>query len=231
MSDQPSNAVFISYHRDVGGILAMALYQHLVDRQLDAFDDIESIRAGQFDTIILNQIAARPYFVLVLTPGTLDRCNDPHDWLPREIEQAIATSRVIVPVHTPNFDFDDFGRFMPEGLGEAVRRFNGQELPQRWSKYAVQALVEEFLLPSQFHGRRCPWETRRRWTTGWTRRKSRRRSLRSSCRRRSTPSGPSVARRMMSRERSPTTTKRSASTRVTPLRSTTVASRAARAVT
>ena len=47
----------------------MALYQHLTERGVDAFYDIESIRAGQFDTIILNQIAARPYFMLVLTPG------------------------------------------------------------------------------------------------------------------------------------------------------------------
>ena len=50
----------------------MALYQRLTERGLDAFYDIESIRAGRFDTIILNQIAASPYFLLVLTPGTLD---------------------------------------------------------------------------------------------------------------------------------------------------------------
>jgi hypothetical protein len=110
---EPSNAVFISYRRDVGGILAMALYQHLADHGLDAFYDIESIRAGQFDTIILNQIAARPYFLLVLTPGTLERCGEPTDWVRREIEQALATQRVIVPAYTPNFDFGDFGRFCP----------------------------------------------------------------------------------------------------------------------
>jgi hypothetical protein len=67
VSSGASNAVFISYRREVGGILAMALYQHLDDRGLDAFYDIESLRAGQFETVILNQIAARPYFILVLT--------------------------------------------------------------------------------------------------------------------------------------------------------------------
>ena len=65
----------------------------------------------------------------------------------REIEQAVRTDRVIVPVHTPNFDFDDFDRFLPAELGGEVRRFNGQELPQQWFKYAVQRLVEEFLVP------------------------------------------------------------------------------------
>ena len=69
-----SNDVFISYRRDVGGILAMALYQQLTDKGVNAFYDIESIRAGRFDVIILNQVAGRPDFVLVLTPGTLERC-------------------------------------------------------------------------------------------------------------------------------------------------------------
>jgi tetratricopeptide (TPR) repeat protein len=149
VTDVPSNAAFISYRRDVAGILAMALYQHLTDREVDAFYDIESIRAGRFDTIILNQIAARPYFLLVLTPGTLERCHDPGDWLLREIEQAIATRRLIVPVHTPSFDFDDITRFLPPELAGAVRRFNGQELPQRWFKFAVQQLIDEFLVPIQ----------------------------------------------------------------------------------
>jgi tetratricopeptide (TPR) repeat protein len=145
---KPSNAVFISYRRDVGGILAMALYQHLADHGLDAFYDIESIRAGQFDTIILNQIAARPYFLLVLTPGTLERCEEPTDWVRREIEQALATQRVIVPAYTPNFDFGDIERFLPDDLGGEVKRFNAQELPQKWFKFAVGQLVEEFLVPT-----------------------------------------------------------------------------------
>jgi TIR domain/TPR repeat len=147
MSGEASNAVFISYRREVGGILAMALYQHLTERGIDAFYDIESIRAGQFDTIILNQIAARPYFLLVLTPGTLERTSDPSDWLRREIEHALTTRRVIVPVDTPNFDFGDVERLLPDGLGRQVQRFNGQELPQRWFKFAAQQLVEEFLVP------------------------------------------------------------------------------------
>ena len=147
MTDGLSNDLFISYRRDVAGILAMALHQHLTAKGLNVFYDIESLRAGQFDSIILNQIAARPYFVLVLTPGTLERCGETDDWLRREIEQALATVRVIVPVHTPNFDFADLEQFLPSGLGREVARFNGQELPQRWFKFAVQQLIEEFLIP------------------------------------------------------------------------------------
>jgi tetratricopeptide (TPR) repeat protein len=146
---EASNAVFISYRRDVGGMIAMALHQHLTEHGLDTFYDIESIRAGQFDTIILSQIAARPYFLLVLTPGTLERCVDPTDWLRREIEQALKTQRVIVPAHTPNFDFGDIKRFLPNDLGEEVQRFAAQELSQKWFKPAVKQLVEEFLVPTE----------------------------------------------------------------------------------
>jgi tetratricopeptide (TPR) repeat protein len=153
---KPGNAVFISYRREVGGILAMALYQELSNLGLDAFYDMESIRVGRFDTIIMNQIAARPYFLLVLTPGTLERCAEPADWLYREIVQASTTQRVIVPMHTPGFDFDDFQRFLPGDLGRELQRLNSQELPQRWFKAAVRQLVDEFLSPLQMENAAAP---------------------------------------------------------------------------
>src|SRR5262245_34571771 len=117
------NSVFISYRRDVGGLLALALHQALTARDVDAFYDIESIRAGQFDSIILNQIAARPYFVLVLTPGSLERCRDHGDWVHREIEHALLTKRVIVPAFTPNFEFSDLERFLPQSMSDELARF------------------------------------------------------------------------------------------------------------
>jgi hypothetical protein len=142
-----SNDVFISYRRDVGGILAMALWQNLDLHGIDAFYDIESIRAGDFGKIILRQIEARPYFILLLTPGTLERCSEPSDWLRQEIEHAVATQRVIVPVFTPAFEFSDCELYLPNELGAAIRSYNAQELPQRWFKAAVDRLAEEILLP------------------------------------------------------------------------------------
>ena len=62
-----SNEVFISYRRDVAGFMALALWQHLDSAGVDGFYDIASIQTAQFDTVILNQIEARPYFVLLLT--------------------------------------------------------------------------------------------------------------------------------------------------------------------
>jgi hypothetical protein len=67
----------------------------------------------------------------------------------REIEHALATTRMIVPVQRPSFDYTDAERFLPDDLGRELRRFNGQELPQRWFKYAVQQRAEEFPVPTR----------------------------------------------------------------------------------
>jgi hypothetical protein len=147
VSGKASNAVFISYRHEVGWMLTEALYRQLTDAGVDAFYDNENIRAGQFDSIILTQIAARPYFMPVLTPGTLDRCANTGDWVRREIKHALETERTIVPVHTSEFDFGDLERFLPRGLGRELARFNSVELSHRWFKQAVQELVEKFLTP------------------------------------------------------------------------------------
>src|SRR5262245_41722560 len=109
-----SNSVFISYRRDMSGYLALAIYQDLRENGIDVFYDIESIDTGQFDTIILNQIAARPYFIPILTPGSLDRCRESGDMLLREFEEALRLKRVIIPLYTPEFQFADMDKFLPD---------------------------------------------------------------------------------------------------------------------
>ena len=142
MANKASNDVFLSYRRDVAGFVALALFQGLSQQDIDAFYDINSMReAGQFGSIILRQIEARPYFILLLTPGTLERCSEPQDWLRQEIEHAVAIDRVIIPAHTPDFDFHDLDRCLPEELGHTVRGYQAQELPHKWFEAAVQRLV------------------------------------------------------------------------------------------
>jgi tetratricopeptide (TPR) repeat protein len=143
-----TNSVFISYRREMGGVWALALYQQLTSRGIDAFYDIESIRElGQFNTKLLSQIAARPYFLLVLTPGTLARCVQADDWLRREIEHAVANERVVVPLFTPQFDFADVDAFLPSPLAKVVRESSGLELNPTWFKEAIVRLTEELLVP------------------------------------------------------------------------------------
>lgn len=149
MAQQPTNSVFISYRRDVSGIHVLAIYQHLSAHNIDAFYDIEDIKAGQFGEVILGQIAARPYFMPVFAPGTLDRCVNPTDWVRREIEHAINIRRVLVPLHTHDFKFDDIDRFLPH-LAATIRTYNMVELPtekMQYFRYVLRDVVENYLTP------------------------------------------------------------------------------------
>lgn len=97
--------VFISYRRDHGGVWARAIYQDLVANGYDAFFDFQSIDSGDFSRIIIENIKARAHFLVLLAPSALERCDDPNDWLRREIETAIEYKRNIVPIMLESFDF------------------------------------------------------------------------------------------------------------------------------
>jgi len=59
---------------------------HLQLRGLTVFLDIEKLRAGKFDDNLLSSVRNARHFILVLTPGALDRCvgdSDRKDWVHR----------------------------------------------------------------------------------------------------------------------------------------------------
>ena len=99
--------VFISYRRSVAPYIARAIFLSLRSSGYDVFMDIESIGPGEFESIILGQIEARAHFLSILTPGTLERCCEPGDWLRREIEHALKTGRNVIPMLVNNFRFED----------------------------------------------------------------------------------------------------------------------------
>ncbi len=96
--------VFISYRR-TNGIWARAVYQDLTAHGYDAFFDYQSIDSGDFSQIILENIKGRAHFLVLLAPSALERCDDPEDWLRREIETAIEYKRNIIPLILEGFDF------------------------------------------------------------------------------------------------------------------------------
>ena len=137
-----TNSAFISYRRDTGYPWALAVYQKLELNGIDAFLDLEELNdAGYFDTRILNQIAARPYFLFVLTPGTLDRCPQPDDWLRRELMHAISTGRTVIPLFTAGFDMADIGRFLDATAGDELRRSHGVKFSTEFFVEGAQRLV------------------------------------------------------------------------------------------
>ncbi len=141
-----NNSVFISYRRSVSEFIARAVFQDLSGHGIDVFMDVESIDAGQFETIIFNQIAARPYFLIILAHGSLDRCDQPGDWLRAEIEHAIECNRVIVPLMTSNFNFNEAHPFLTGKLAD-LSRYQALNIPHDYFEAAMERLRTRYLKP------------------------------------------------------------------------------------
>ena len=122
----------------------MAIFKALRAHDYDVFWDIESIDSGTFETLILNQIAARAHFLVVLTPGTLERTSQEGDWLRREIEHAIELKRNIVPVLMKGFNFRNESQYCTGKLAQ-LPRFNGLNIPVGYFDEAMLKLKTRFL--------------------------------------------------------------------------------------
>jgi tetratricopeptide (TPR) repeat protein len=96
--------VFISYRR-TNNWTALAIFQNLNANGYDVFFDYKSIPSGDFEQAIVENVKSRAHFIIVLSPSALERCNEPGDWLRREIETAIDNKRNIIPLVMEGFDF------------------------------------------------------------------------------------------------------------------------------
>jgi hypothetical protein len=138
--------VFISYRR-TDGAWGLAVFQDLTQHGYDVFIDYDGIASGNFEPVILENIKARAHFLVLLTPTALERCNDPEDWMRREIEAALDSERNIVPVMLEGFNF---GTPTPAGrlTGKlaALKKYNGLEIPgARYFSSEMERLRNRFL--------------------------------------------------------------------------------------
>lgn len=131
--------VFISYRRSNGSQLASLLKVHLEIRNFSVFLDVDRLEAGKFDNNLLQSIRSAKNFILVLTPGALDRCfndHDQHDWIHKEIACALTSQCNIIPI------FDNFSMPDPSQLPETMRpvtSYNGV----KWIHDYQEACVEK----------------------------------------------------------------------------------------
>lgn len=115
--------VFISYRRESGSSLARIVQTELERRGFPCFLDVDDLGAEHFDERLLHEIELAPNTVVVLAPGSLDRCRNPDDWLRREIVHAFKTNRNVIPFLADGFHFPA-EKDLPEGL-EDLNRLNG----------------------------------------------------------------------------------------------------------
>ncbi|HEX6269110.1 MAG TPA: SUMF1/EgtB/PvdO family nonheme iron enzyme [Anaerolineales bacterium] len=137
--------VFISYRRtDV--YTALAVYENLKNQGYDVFFDYRSISSGDFEQIISSNIRARAHFLLILTPTALDRCDEPGDWLRREIEIAIDEKRNIIPLFFKGFRFGNPS--VTEKLTGKLRnlsRYNGLNVHEDYFDEAMHRVRTQYL--------------------------------------------------------------------------------------
>ena len=137
--------VFISYRRSSGKHLAQLIFQDLESHGYDVFLDVNTLDGGAFDQVILNQIATRAHFILVLTPGCLMRCSDEDDWLRREMSEAIRLKKNIVPVIDEDFQLEQEKIHLPEPLRSELFRNNCLPYTHFQAKNVLTTLRSRFL--------------------------------------------------------------------------------------
>ncbi|MCU0474762.1 MAG: right-handed parallel beta-helix repeat-containing protein [Anaerolineae bacterium] len=137
--------VFISYRRTASKHLGRAIYQDLKMNGYDCFFDVESIDSGQFNQIILNQIAARAHFVLIISDGSLVRCQNAGDWVLREIQEAVRLGRNIVPLIEEGANFDREMGYLPADLQTLLRAQNALRIPHDFFEEAMAKLRNRYL--------------------------------------------------------------------------------------
>lgn len=139
------SGIFISYRRSTSKHLARSIFMALQQRGHDVFLDVNSIDSGAFDRIILNQIAARPHFLLLLSPGSLERCVNPSDWLLQEIQEAFRLNRNIIPIHDEGFDLSHEKQFLPEPIRTQITLKNAPPYSHYYFDAFIQTISDRFL--------------------------------------------------------------------------------------
>lgn len=139
------NTAFVSYRRkDISW--ALAVYQYLTHHRYDVFFDFASIPSGDFEQIILTNIKARAHFLVILTPNSFDRCDEPGDWFRREIETAIQEKRNIIPLFLDGFNFGSpLVSDKLTGRLATIRKYNGLDVPGVYFTEAMDRVRERFL--------------------------------------------------------------------------------------
>ncbi len=116
-----TGGIFISYRRDGGEGLAGRVRDTLTQRGYSVFLDVEDLSTGKFNEALFREINNRPDFIIILTPGSLDRCANANDWVRLEIAYALRQRKNIIPVIGRNFNFPDQ---LPQDI-DGLRYLNG----------------------------------------------------------------------------------------------------------
>jgi hypothetical protein len=107
--------IFISYRREGGFETAKMVQEKLKSLGYKVFLDFEDLRFGKFNEQLYTVISECKDFVVIMSPGCLDRCQNTDDLLRLEVLHAIKNKRNIIPIMMHKFSWPDT---MPAGMEE-----------------------------------------------------------------------------------------------------------------
>jgi tetratricopeptide (TPR) repeat protein len=142
-----TKTVFISYRRDTAGKwFARTIKDALTHHGYDVFLDVDSIDAGEWAAQILTQVPKRAHFLLLLTPGALDRCAQEDDWVRKEFLSAVTSKRNIVPVREESVVLSELRKTCPDCMQGL---FNYQTTTVEQSRFAqdIETLITRYIPP------------------------------------------------------------------------------------
>ena len=141
--------VYICYRWIGGSQLASLIKVHLEVQGISVFMDVFGLGRGNFEETILSTVRKTKNMILVLSPGSLDRCKGDariQDWLHREIVCAIDSNINIVPVVDPQFKWPKESE-MPDDIRN-ISKMNGVPWSHEFQDASVNKLVEFLQLPA-----------------------------------------------------------------------------------
>jgi tetratricopeptide (TPR) repeat protein len=142
-----AKTVFISYRRDaIGRAFARSLKQELTRHGYDAFFDVDSMDPGKWADQIRTEVSLRSHFLLLLTPGALERCTDEDDWVRREFETAVRSGRNIVLVREESVDLAKLRHDCPASM-KGLFDFQIATVRQEGFENDIEELIDRYIPP------------------------------------------------------------------------------------
>ena len=135
--DEKEYDIFISYRRDGGAETAKHLRDVLTERGYCVFFDTDSLRSGNFNRKLFDVIEGCKDFIIILSPGSLDRCVNEGDWVRLELSHALELGKNVVPVMNGSFVFP---KTLPEDIND-VRWQNGVTVNIEFFDAMIEKLV------------------------------------------------------------------------------------------
>ena len=132
---------FISYRRENGFFMAQVIHDKLLEKGISSFLDLEELRSGKFNEKLYEAIDNSDNFILILPKGSLDRCTSSEDWVRKEILEAIANKKTIIPVLCEGFEWPrDKYSDMPDEL-RSLENYNAVKATQDYLNAMIERLI------------------------------------------------------------------------------------------